>query len=40
MRLMEEAVAAGLDVEELINFAKEVRNWTEFRAEMEAIANG
>lgn len=40
MRLMESAVAAGLDVEELIAFAKEVPNWTAFRAEMEAIANG
>lgn len=40
MRLMEAAVTAGLDVEELINYAKEVKNWTEFRAEMESIANG
>lgn len=40
MKLMEGAVAAGLDVEELIEFAKEVRNWTEFRNEMEAVSNG
>lgn len=40
MKLMQDAVAAGLDVEELIDYAKEVRNWTEFRAEMEAVANG
>ncbi|CAM3351265.1 HNH endonuclease [Pseudomonas gessardii] len=40
MKLMEGAVAAGLDVEELIEFTKEVRNWTEFRNEMEAVSNG
>lgn len=40
MKLMENAVAAGLDVEELIDFTKEVRNWTEFRNEMEVVANG
>ncbi|WEX18938.1 HNH endonuclease [Pseudomonas sp. G11] len=40
MKLMENAVAAGLDVEELIEFTKEVRNWTEFRNEMEVVANG
>lgn len=40
MKLMESAVDAGLDVEDLIAFTKEVRNWTEFRNEMEAIANG
>lgn len=40
MTLMRDAVAAGLDVEDLVEFAKEVRNWTEFRTEMEAIADG
>lgn len=40
MKLMENAVAAGLDVEELIEFTKEVRKWTEFRNEMEVVANG
>lgn len=40
MALMERAVDAGLDPEALIQFAKEVPNWTAFRAEMEAIANG
>ncbi|MDU4249043.1 HNH endonuclease [Pseudomonas sp.] len=40
MALMNKAVEAGLDVEELIEYAKQVRNWTEFRSEMEEIANG
>lgn len=40
MQLMERAVGAGLDAEDLIEYAKEVPNWTAFRAEMEAIANG
>lgn len=40
MRLLESAVSAGADIEEIISFAKEVRNWTEFRAEMESITNG
>lgn len=40
MPLMAKAIEAGLEVEELIEFAKQVKNWTEFRAEMEEIANG
>lgn len=40
MSLMESAVAAGLDPEELVAFTKRVSSWTEFRNEMEAIANG
>lgn len=40
MGLMESAVAAGMDVEELIEYAKEVKNWTEFRAELEGVAHG
>ena len=40
MRLMQDAVAAGLDVEDLIQFAKEVPNWTAFKREMEEIADG
>lgn len=40
MALLENAVASGIDVEELIEYAKDVRNWTEFRAEMEAVCNG
>lgn len=40
MRLMQDAVAAGIGVEDLVEFTKEVLNWTEFKAEMEAIANG
>lgn len=40
MRLMEAAVSAGMDVEELVDLAKEVPNWTAFRAELEEIANG
>lgn len=40
MALMENAISSGMDVEELIEYAKEVRNWTEFRAEMEAVCNG
>lgn len=40
MSLMSAAIDAGLDPEDLIAFAKEVPNWTAFRAEMEDIANG
>lgn len=40
MPLMENAISSGMDVEELIEYAKEVRNWTEFRAELEAVCNG
>ncbi|WP_395504748.1 HNH endonuclease [Ectopseudomonas hydrolytica] len=40
MPLMANAIEAGLDVEELIEFSKTVKNWTEFRSAMEEIANG
>lgn len=40
MELMRDAVDAGVDVEQLIAFTKEVRNWTQFREEMEALTHG
>jgi hypothetical protein len=40
MKLMERALEAGMGIEELVEFTKEVSNWTEFRNEMEVIANG
>tara|TARA_Y100001973_G_C5129214_1_gene296801 strand:+ start:184 stop:930 length:747 start_codon:yes stop_codon:yes gene_type:complete len=38
--LMEAAVAAGMDPEDIVEYAKVTPNWTAFRAEMEAQANG
>ena len=40
MALMERAVDAGTDPEEIIQLAKETPIWTAFRAVMEAIFNG
>lgn len=38
--LMRDAVSAGADIEEIIELAKEVKNWTEFRGVMEGAING
>lgn len=38
--LMSKAVESGADIENIIDFAKEVKHWTEFRQEMESIING
>lgn len=40
MGLMQSAVSAGMDLEDLVEYAKTTRNWTEFRAEMEAMSHG
>lgn len=38
--LMSAAVEAGMDPEDIVEYAKVTKSWTEFRLEMEAVANG
>lgn len=40
MPLMAAAVEAGMDPEEIVEYAKVTKSWTEFRSEMEDVANG
>src|SRR5690606_20545606 len=39
MPLMSAAVEAGMDPEDIVEYAKVTKSWTEFRLEMEAVAN-
>lgn len=39
IELLRGAFEAGMDAEDLVEFAKEVRNWTEFRSAMEEVIN-
>lgn len=40
LTLINEAVSAGYDIEQIESYAKEVSIWTAFRTEMERITNG